>query len=115
MFDLGNFLGGIPALANSPAYSHVMNALAPQMTPGGGTTGAPLQPMNALHGMKDPRDPRNRNRDAGQPSIMPVPGMQIPQVMPNPMPFQQPRNMVGQAYNVMGMTPATSPYGLPTY
>jgi hypothetical protein len=26
-----------------------------------------------------------------------------------------PQGMVGSSYNVLGMTPATSPYGLPTY
>jgi hypothetical protein len=36
------------------------------------------------------------------------------QVMPGQMPVN-PQGMVGSSYNVLGMNPAASPYGLPTY
>jgi hypothetical protein len=112
-----------------------MNALAPQQQ----VQGWKQDYRNALMDWRGDRpmfDPATMQRDDFQQQMMdwrglmpnrhdfrlgqqpgapvPQPAPVTPQVMPGQMPVN-PAGMVGSSYNVLGMTPATSPYGLPTY
>jgi hypothetical protein len=119
---------------NNPMYQQAMNALAPQQQ----VQGWKQDYRNALMDWRGDRpmfDPATMQRDDFKQQLMDwrglmpdrhdfrfglQPGVQTnpalpPQPMPNMQPPMNPQSMVGSSYNVLGMTPATSPYGLPTY